>query len=63
MPKPSKGEEKQKFISRCMGHDDMQRYDQDQRAAICYSYWEKRNKDINENVTFTEFLKHYDKNI
>ncbi len=47
MPKPKSGESKDEFISRCMGYDDMQKYDQDQRAAICYSYWEEKNESTN----------------
>lgn len=45
MPKPKNGEKKQEFISRCMAHDDMQKYKQDQRAAICYSYWNEENEE------------------
>ena len=39
MPTPSSGETEQEFISRCMAYPDMQKYPQEQRAAICYSIW------------------------
>src|SRR5215469_8679357 len=40
VPTPNKGESKQDFVSRCMGDKNMQEYDQDQRAGICYSQWD-----------------------
>ena len=55
MPKPQKGEEKKDFISRCMGYDDMQKYDQKQRAAICYSYWENKSEEVDIG-SFTDAL-------
>jgi len=55
MPKPKKGESKDEFISRCMGYDDMQKYDQKQRAAICYSYWRNKNETLDMD-TFTDIL-------
>jgi hypothetical protein len=39
LPTPREGESEQQFISRCMAYPDMQKYPQEQRAAICYSYW------------------------
>ena len=45
LPKPHKNENKDDFISRCMGDNVMnEEYpDNSQRAAVCYSQW--RNKD------------------
>ena len=39
MPKPTEGESEKDFIGRCMAYPDMQKYDQKQRSAICYSIW------------------------
>lgn len=44
MPKPKSGESESAFVSRCMAHSDMQKYDQDQRAAICYSKYREAKK-------------------
>ena len=46
IPKPKEGEEKQDFISRCMGNDVMNREHpkNEERAGICYSQWENRGK-------------------
>ena len=38
-----KGEDEQTFISRCIGEEVSAGYEQDQAAAICYSYWDKQN--------------------
>lgn len=56
MPNPNKGEPKDKFISRCMGSDKMNKEfpRQDQRAAVCYSYWEKKDESV--KITFKNFL-------
>lgn len=47
MPEPRKGESKNEFITRCIGSKQMNDEfpDQDQRAAVCYKYWENRNKE------------------
>jgi hypothetical protein len=42
VPKPRSGESEDDFASRCMGDDSMQEYDQEQRAAICYSTYRER---------------------
>ena len=55
IPKPHKGEKKKDFISRCMGDDTMQEYDQEQRAGICYTQWDK--KDNIEDVEDVKVLK------
>ena len=44
IPKPRKGEDKDKFIERCMANTNMQEYDQNQRAAICFAQWKKKPK-------------------
>ena len=52
IPKPSKGESKDDFMGRCMGNKVMvQDYDQKQRAAVCYSSWDRSKKSINESAT------------
>jgi hypothetical protein len=35
----NKGESEQEFISRCIGEEISSGKEQDQAAAICYSYW------------------------
>lgn len=48
IPEPKSGEEKNDFISRCMGDDTMvDEYEQEQRAAICYSKWREKNESLN----------------
>jgi HK97 family phage major capsid protein len=42
IPQPNSGESEDDFVSRCMGADAMQEYDQEQRAAICYSTYRDR---------------------
>ena len=39
IPKPKDGEDKQEFVSRCMGDDVMKKEfpDKEQRAGVCYS--------------------------
>lgn len=39
--KPSAGETKEEFVSRCIGEEVSAGYDTAQAAAICYSYWDK----------------------
>ena len=41
MPTPKQDETKNDFLSRCMGYPDMQKYDSDQRYAICQSKWDE----------------------
>ena len=45
MPKPMADETEEKYISRCMGDERMgEKYpDSDQRAAVCYTYWDKKD--------------------
>ena len=59
VPKPNSGEERQKFISRCMGDDKMNaEYEQKQRAAICYRTWRahSRQQKALENLTPEQLL-------
>lgn len=50
LPKPSKKETEQEFVSRCMGDDMMNKEykDQKQKAAICYSQFRSRIKNKGE---------------
>jgi hypothetical protein len=38
-----KGESENEFISRCIGEEINNGYEQSQAVAICYSYWDKDN--------------------
>lgn len=51
MPDPIKDEEKDDFISRCMGDAQMQQEypDGEQLAAVCYAKWEKKDYSYNED--------------
>ncbi len=49
--KPSAGETKDEFISRCIGEEVSAGYDTPQAAAICYSYWDKENMS---KIKYTE---------
>ncbi len=46
-----KGETESEFISRCIGEEIGAGKEQDQAAAICYSYWRKGN-----NMSATELV-------
>lgn len=48
MPTPKAGETRKKYISRCMRYPDMQKYNQDQRLAICFDMWRSRHKKENK---------------
>lgn len=58
----NKGESEQEFISRCIGDEISSGKEQEQAAAICYSYWDKETmskiKDtstkVMARVTFNE---------
>lgn len=41
MPQPKKGESKDDYLERCMADPKMQDYDQQQRYAVCNSYWKE----------------------
>ena len=51
MPKPAQDEGKQDFIDRCMGDDTMvsEYPENDQRLAVCYSLWDDKDKDQEQN--------------
>ena len=55
---PSKGETQDKFIARCMGSDVMasEYPDNEQRAAVCYSQWRRRNSGdriiVTDRITY-----------
>lgn len=42
IPKPRKGEKKQKFISRCIRFLVKEGRSQKQASAICYTTWRKK---------------------
>jgi len=46
IPKPRKNETEDEFMSRCMGDAVMndEYPDNEQRAGVCHSQWENRNK-------------------
>jgi hypothetical protein len=41
MPTPNKNETKDDYLQRCMGDSEMQKYDPEQRYAVCNSYWKE----------------------
>lgn len=51
---PKSGEEESDFIGRCMGDSQMTNEfpDQDQRTAVCYSYWERKDEFSRDNISF-----------
>ena len=51
---PNADENEKEFIQRCMGDDKMRSEfpDMAQRAAVCYSYYEKKNEFSFEKVSF-----------
>jgi len=55
LPKPRKGEERDAFISRCMGDDLMNKEypDNKQRAAVCYNQWRAKLKNQQYKVLTT----------
>ena len=70
VPKPAKNEDKNKFMSRCIGFmhgengkkPEGQRWTRDQMTAICYSQWRKSDKasfDEDERESDEEFVKKF----
>lgn len=51
---PSSGEGESEFISRCIGDDKMtgEFPDEKQRAAVCYSYWRRKDEFSFSKVSF-----------
>lgn len=64
LPKPKKGENKDKFISRCVGNNSMndEYPDNKQRVAVCNSIWERRNNnmEIHTNNIKSEYPIRYE---
>lgn len=50
---PKSGEDEQQFISRCIGEEINNGYEQSQAAAICYSKWKQFNMSVEmaDNMT------------
>lgn len=51
MPTPKPNETKDDFLSRCMGYPDMQKYEPDQRYAVCQSKWDEMESQFVESYT------------
>lgn len=49
--KPRKNEDEETFISRCMSEEKESFPQQDQRLAVCYSYWSKKDEMSSEDIT------------
>lgn len=49
--KPKADENEQEFISRCMSEEKESFPEQDQRVAVCYSYWKDRENMQTEDVS------------
>ena len=56
---PRAGETEDEFISRCIPVVIGEGKDQDQAAAICYSYWREGFEDEKENTDIQGVLEHY----
>jgi hypothetical protein len=55
--KVESNETEQEFISRCMSEEKDALPEQDQRLAVCYSYWDKKEmatEDITDNIDDAE---------
>ena len=52
--KPDSGENEKDFIGRCMGDSQMtsEYPGEDQRTAVCYSYWERKDEFSRNQVSF-----------
>ena len=51
LPKPRPSENRDEFVSRCMGDTTMNNDfpSNGQRFAVCLSQWERRDKESNDN--------------
>lgn len=56
MPTPHKDEDKKDFLSRCMGDPETQKYDTEQRYAVCNSLWDEHFK-VSNNGEVTNQVK------
>lgn len=53
IPSPEAGEDKEKYISRCMSFlSDEGKYEQEQSLAICYSKWDSKNEDVVKKIGY-----------
>lgn len=52
LPTPKKGEDKDKFISRCMSNPQSKKDfpNQKQRVAVCHTQWRRKSKSIAERL-------------
>lgn len=50
--KPNRGENKDEFIGRCIGHEVGKGMDQKQAAAVCYSIWEESLSEHSMRIMF-----------
>jgi len=52
---PEAGESEDEFIGRCIGKLVSEGYEQDQAAAVCYSYWDESRKStkLQQDMTYT----------
>ena len=57
MPKPKSGESEKDYMSRCMAYPDMQKYESDQRAAICHSMFKEKSQMENLKKGISNALK------
>jgi len=53
IPKPKKNEKKSVFVNRCFNDSVMKEEfpNAEQRWAVCYNQWKKKNKKGEENFT------------
>ena len=51
---PRAGESEEEFINRCMSELSNEFPDQDQRVAVCYSYWEGK-EETSQEFSFTDY--------
>jgi len=63
IPNPKKGENRQKFIGRCMGNSVMLKEfpDQKQRAAVCVKQWDKSEEEVWKKIKALQNWKGLDK--
>lgn len=62
MPTPKKNETKDDFIGRCISYPDMNKEfpDKSQRAAVCYSKWDKHLKEsVVEEKAVSQAQQHF----
>lgn len=56
LPKPKPNEEKKEFLGRCISmlHDKDEFDSQDQRVAVCFSQWERKYEEAEEDEELDE---------